>query len=457
MADQSKLRVREQTSLVESLSSLPERRRDRLLAELTEDQCLALLHDWRAWARPNQLAPPGDWITWLILAGRGFGKTRTGAEYVRGEIEAGRAGRVALVGPTAADVRDVMIEGESGLLAIAPPWCRPTYQPSKRRVTWPNGAIATAYSAAEPERLRGPQHDLAWADEVAAWRRPEAYDQLQFGLRLGARPRTVVTTTPKPVRLIKELVASATSVVTRGSTYDNVANLPPSFLAQIIQKYQGTRLGRQELNAEILEDTPGALWIRSQIDLLRVKVVPDLVKIVVAIDPAVTSGEDADETGIIVAGRGENTHAYVIDDLTCRLSPDGWAKRAIAAYEKYDADLILAEVNNGGDLVEKVLRTINPHIRYKAVHASRGKRVRAEPIAALYEQGRAHHLHSLPALEDQMCVFVPDLYDGSPDRVDALVWALTELMLEIIPAPVRVHRLTSQETTSAWQAQRRAR
>lgn len=399
----------------------------KLLERLTDREAEEALYDWHLWARPNQLPPDGDWTTWLLLAGRGFGKTRTGAEFVRTEVEAGRAGRVALVAPTAADARDVMVEGESGILAISPPWNRPKYEPSKRRVTWDNGAIATLYSADEPERLRGPQHDLAWPDELAAWRYPETWDMLMFGLRLGQRPRVVVTTTPKPTRLIRELIANPHTAITRGSTYDNRANLAPAFLNSIVRKYEGTRLGRQELYAEMLDDTPGALWTRAMLEAARFDGTPDLRRVVVAIDPAVTSGDDSDETGIIVAGHGVDGMFYVLADRTCRLSPDGWARRAIIALDDFSADRIVAEVNNGGDLVEATIRTVRRDVAYTKVHASRGKRVRAEPIAALYEQGKVKHARGLNALEDQMTTFVPDGGDGSPDRVDALVWAITEL------------------------------
>jgi phage terminase large subunit-like protein len=411
-------------------SSLPADERRALLDALSDDEARRLEYDWLYWSRPEQRAPAGDWRTWLVLAGRGFGKTRTGAEWVREQAESGRCGRLALVAPTAADARDVMVEGESGILAICPRRFRPLYEPSKRRLTWPNGSLATLYSADEPDRLRGPQHDCAWCDEAGVWRFPDAWDMLQFGLRLGADPRVVVTTTPKPVRLVRELATDPTTTVTRGSTYDNAANLAPAFLDQIVRRYEGTRLGRQELHAELLDDTPGALWTRAAIENLRVKAAPDLTRIVVAIDPAVTSGEDADETGIVVAGKGVDGHAYVLKDLTCRLSPDGWARRAVNAYHELSADRIIAEVNNGGDLVEQVIRTVDRRVSYRKVHATRGKRVRAEPVAALYEQSKVHHVGMFADLEDQQCSFTPDGYDGSPDRVDALVWALTELMVD---------------------------
>ena len=411
----------------------PEQRAS-ILAELTDQEAQALEYDWRFWARPDQLAPPGDWTFWAAIAGRGWGKTRTGAEWVR-ELK-NTCGRIALVAPTAGDARDVMIEGESGLLAISPPWDRPVYEPSKRRLTWPNGALATAYSADEPERLRGPQHGGAWCDEFGAWRYPQAWDMLMFGLRLGEHPRCAVTTTPKPVKLVRELLRDPRCVVTRGRTLDNRANLAPKFLDAIVAKYAGTRLGRQELDAELLEDVPGALWLRATIDAAKVSnLTVSMRRIVVAIDPAVTSGEDADETGIIVAGVGQDGHGYVLEDHTCRDTPEGWARRALTAFRDCDADRLVAEVNNGGDLVGSTLRMVaGGQVPFTAVRASRGKVVRAEPVAALYEQGRVHHVGSMPALEDQMCAFTSDFDKKtagySPDRVDALVWALTELMVD---------------------------
>jgi phage terminase large subunit-like protein len=397
------------------------------LKRLSAVDAEALLFDWPWWARPNQLAPAGDWATWLILAGRGFGKTRIGAEMVRRWVR--DFALVNLIGATAADARDIMIEGESGILALCPRHERPLYVPSKRRLEWPNGARSLIFTADEPERLRGKQHMKLWCDEIASWRRPEAFEQAMLGLRLGALPQVVITTTPKPIKLIRDLIANPKTVVTRGSTYENRANLAPGFFAAIINRYEGTRLGRQELNAELLEDVEGALWSSTMIDSGRVRTAPDMIRVVVAIDPATTSGEDADETGIVIAGRGVDGHAYVFRDLSCRMTSNGWGHRAIHAYREYGADRIIAEVNNGGDLVEDVLRVIDRNVSYKAVHASRGKVVRAEPISALYEQNKVHHIGSFPELETQMCSFVPDHLDGSPDRVDALVWALTDLML----------------------------
>lgn len=409
-----------------------------MMGNLTPSQARNFPFDWNGWwARPDQLAPLGSWSKWLILAGRGYGKTRVVCEWVRGLVEEGKAGRIALVAPTAADVRDVMVEGPSGILACCPDWNRPVYEPSRRKITWPNGAIAITYSADEPERLRGPQHDAAACDELAAWRYPEAYDMLMFGLRLGEDPRCAIATTPKPVKLIKELVAANGKdvIVTRGSTYENSANLAPTFFQTIVSKYEGTRLGRQELNAELLADVVGALWQRDQIDKLRIKKedCPALSRIVIAIDPAAKSEEGSDETGIIVAGIGrDDKHGYLLDDLSGKYQPLGWARKAIWAFEHYKADRIIAEINNGGEMVEATLRTVNKVVPYKAVTATRGKVIRAEPIAAHDEQGKIHHVGSFPQLEDQMCEFTLDfdrkVAGYSPDRVDARVWAFTELM-----------------------------
>ncbi len=410
------------------------------MAETSPARAAELLFDWRFWARPQQLPPPGDWTTWLVLAGRGFGKTRCGAEWVRSlvcgatPLTAGTHRRVALVAETAADARDVLVEGESGLLAVHPTGFRPLYEPSKRRLTWPNGARAVLYNAVEPDQLRGPQHDLAWADELAKWRYAQAtWDQLQFGLRLGARPRQCVTTTPRPIATLKALIEDPDTVITRGTSHDNINNLAPAFIQRIVRRYQGTRLGRQELNGEILEDTPGALWTRATIEALRVAVAPALVRIVVAVDPAAGSGTGSDETGIIVAGLGADGHGYVLEDVSLRASPDAWGRAAVHAYWRWRADRILGEVNNGGEMIEHVIRTVDPSVAYKAVRASRGKAARAEPVAALDEQGRVHHVGAFPMLEDQMCVLTADFDRAtagfSPDRVDARVWALSDLML----------------------------
>ncbi len=396
---------------------------DDASADIAADLC----EDWRFWARPSQWPPEGAWRVWLLLAGRGFGKTRCGAEFVRARVAAGHAKRVALVAPTAADARDVMVEGESGLLNISPDDARPLYEPSKRRLSWANGAVATLFSADEPDRLRGPQFDLAWCDELAAWRYDEAWTNLMLGLRLGDDPRAVVTTTPKPRRLLRELIADPNVAVTRGTTYENANNLAPAFLDAIVKRYEGTRIGRQELDAELLEDAEGALWTRSMIEAARVVAAPSLKRIVVAIDPAVSSGDGADETGIVAAGLGHDGFAYVLADRSGRMRPHEWASRAIEIYRVLGADRIVAEKNQGGDLVEATLRVVDPSVSYKGVHATHGKLVRAEPIAALYEQGRVRHVGAYPALEDQMCAWTGE--GGSPDRLDALVWAISELML----------------------------
>src|SRR5712692_308278 len=318
------------------------------------------------------------------------------------------------------------------VLAISRPDCRPIYEPSKRRLQWPNGAVATTYAGDEPDQLRGPQHDAAWADEPAKWKYPTlAWDNMELGLRLGPDPRIVATTTPRPIQLLRDLIRDPMTVVTRGSTYDNLPNLAPGFIDRVLKKYEGTRLGRQELHAELLEDVPGALWTRKLIEASRVSAVPcELCRIVVAVDPAVSSGEQSNETGIIIAGLGANGHGYVLQDQSGRLSPDSWAQRAVRGYHQYQADRIVGEANNGGDLIENVLRTVDPRVSYRSVHASRGKYVRAEPIAALYEQGRIHHVGQFAELEEQLCSFVPNESNGSPDRLDAAVWALTELFLE---------------------------
>ncbi len=407
--------------------------RAAFLTGLTDEEIRALEWEWdRFWARPKQVPPTGDWRFWLVLAGRGFGKTRSGAQATRTRVESGQAKRIALVGETAADVRKVMIEGESGILACSPPWFMPRYEPSKRQLTWPNGAIATTYSADEPDQLRGPQHDFAWVDELAKWRYPDAWDQLCMGLRLGSDPRAVITTTPRPTQIIKDLLADPLCKSTRGSTYENRGNVAPKWLSLILGKYEGTRLGRQELDAEMLEDAPGALWKRDRLELDRVSSIPEMIRVVVAIDPSVSSDSKTAETGIIVAGLGTDFHGYVLaDGSIVQPTPEEWGSEALSLYHTHHADRIIGEVNNGGDLVEANIRAIEKSepVSFKQVRASRGKQVRAEPIAALYEQSRVHHVGMFPLLEDQLCQWEPGVSPWSPNRLDALVWALTELML----------------------------
>lgn len=424
-------------SPAEQLAALPKAERNTFIDSLSEPEAELLLHDWRGFlARPNQVAPEGDWDIWLLLAGRGFGKTRTGAEWVKEEVDSGRARRIAFIAETAADGRDVMVEGESGILSIYPFSERPLYEPSKRRITWSNGAVATLYNATEPDQLRGPQHDFAWSDELAKWRYArETWDQLQFGLRLGDHPKQLITTTPRPIELIKEIVAGREGkvTITRGRTLDNRANLAGSFLEKIETRYAGTRLGRQELDGEILGDMPGAIWRQDQIDLYRRSEAPELQRIVVAVDPAVTNTENSDEHGIVVAGIDED-RGYVLEDASIKGSPLDWARRAIALHDKYVADGIVIEVNQGGDMVAQTLRSVRETLNIIEVRATRGKHVRAEPIAALYEQGRVSHVGSFPELETQMTMTTNAGYEGesSPDRLDACVWALTELFPEMV-------------------------
>jgi phage terminase large subunit-like protein len=386
-----------------------------------------LLRRWDVWGRPEQQPPPGEWRTWLILAGRGWGKSRTGAEWVRAMATRGRARRIALVARTAADVRDVLIEGESGLLAIHRADERPVWEPSRRRLTWPNGAIATTYSADEPDQLRGPQSDSAWCDEIAAWRYPDAWDQLQLGLRLGNDPRVVVTTTPRPTPLVRALVASPTTVLTRGRTADNARNLAPGVVDALTARYAGTRLGRQELDGEVLTDTPGALWAYSTIEKIRVANAPELRRVVVAVDPSVSADGGGDECGIVVAGIDFEGVVWVLRDGSGHLSPSDWSRRAVQLADEAQADAIVAEANQGGALVEQTLRAAGARVRVRLVHAARGKRVRAEPVAALYEQGRVRHLPGLQRLEDELCTWASASGDPSPNRLDALVWACFEL------------------------------
>lgn len=386
---------------------------------------------WLSQARPDQITPPGnDWPVWLALAGRGWGKTRTGAEDVAWFACANPGVRIAIVAPTAADARDTCVEGESGLLAVLPKVCVENWNRSIGEVTLWNGSRFKLFSATEPERLRGPQHHRAWGDEVAAWPDPSAWDQLLFGLRLGENPQVIATTTPKPTPLIKTIMRTPGAMITRGSTFDNAVNLPSGTLARLRERYEGTRLGRQELFAELLEDVQGALWTTAMIEPHRVKGAPDLARIVVAVDPSGTSGKDGgDEIGIVVAGKSRDGKYFVLEDGSCQLSPEGWARRVADLYEKWGADRVIAEKNFGGDMVAAVMRNVAKELPIKLVTASRGKAVRAEPIAALYEQEKVHHVGHFDTLEDQMCAMTPAGYvgEGSPDRADALVWALTEL------------------------------
>ena len=386
---------------------------------------------WLSQARPDQITPPGsDWPVWLALAGRGWGKTRTGAEDVAWFACAHPGVRIAIVAPTAADARDTCVEGESGLLAVLPKVCLENWNRSIGEVTLWNGSRFKLFSASEPERLRGPQHHRAWGDEVAAWPDPAAWDQLLFGLRLGDNPQVVATTTPKPTPLIRGILRTPGAMITSGSTFDNADNLPAGTLDRLRERYDGTRLGRQELYAEVLEDLEGALWTSAMIEDHRVKGAPDMKRIVVAVDPSGTSGKDGgDEIGIVVAGRSFDDRYFVLQDGTCKLSPEGWARRTAELFKLWEADRVVAEKNFGGAMVEAVMRTAAKDLPVKMVTASRGKIARAEPVAALYEQGKVSHAGHFKELEDQLCAMTPAGYvgEGSPDRADALVWALTEL------------------------------
>lgn len=448
------------TAPLARLRALPPARRRAVLKALGQEDARALLHAWRFWARPEQLAPgsPGaadprsDWTFFLLMAGRGSGKTRSGSEWVIEQARDMPGAHLALVAPTAADARDTMVsyghestEGASGILAVSPPDFRPAFEPSKRLLTWPNGTTATIYSAEEPDRLRGPQHHAGWCDEIAAWgRAQETFDMLMFGLRLGDNPRCCITTTPRPIQVLRQILADPRTVTTKGTTYDNRDNLARPFFEAIIRRYEGTRLGRQELEAELLEDTPGALWTLAMIEAARVRPedVPDLTRIVVAVDPAVSNTERSDETGIIAAGVGPcacrgkvEQHGFILRDASGKFSPLGWAEEAVALYRRLDADRIVAEVNQGGDLVEANVRSVDPRVPYRAVRASRGKRARAEPVAALSEQGRIHFVGAFPALEDQLTTWDAGTGAKSPDRIDATVWAIFDLMLNARGAP----------------------
>ncbi len=418
---------------------------EEFLEGLSDNALLSLPWLFEFWAMPHQLPPEGVWKTWVIMGGRGAGKTRAGAEWVRAQVEGatgiapGRAQRVALLGETVDQVREVMIFGDSGILACSPPDRRPEWQATRRRLVWPNGAVAQVFSAHDPDSLRGPQFDAAWVDELAKWpKAQEAWDQLQFALRLGENPRQVVTTTPQNVEVLKAILKNPSTVTTHAPTEANRANLAASFLEEVQARYGGQRLGLQELQGLLVEEVEGALWKAADLDRRRVDSLPAFSRIVVAVDPSVTSGGASDECGIVVVGAvtegpPQNWRAVVLEDASLRgASPDAWARAAIAAMDRHKADRLVVEVNQGGDLVTQVIRSIDALVPIKAVHASRGKGMRAEPVSALYEQGRVAHVRGLAALEDQMCQMTAQGYlgKGSPDRLDALVWALTELLVE---------------------------
>lgn len=444
-------------SVAEQIRSLPHEERVARFENLEPKLRVKLAYDWRFWARPNQLAPSinprtgkDDWVTWVLRAGRGFGKTRAGSGWVQERAMAQPNRWIALIARTPADARDNMILGPGGLLKTTSPDERPEYIPSNRMLRWPNGSHATIYSDEVPDQLRGFSGDTAWLDEFGKFEHPqETWDNLVFGMRETSadRPRKLITTTPRPIRTLKQIEAMDTTVITVASSYDNRANLDPTFFRELM-RYEGTRLGRQEIHAEIVDDLPGALWTRATLERCRLtEVSVDLVRIVVAVDPSGTQDEydeanpNANEVGIIVAGLGTDGLGYVLADFSNSLSPAGWGRRAVEAYTAYQADRIVAEKNFGGAMVEHVIRTAEHSVPVKLLWASRGKIARAEPVAALYEQGKVKHVLTAKAglksnafdhLEDQLCAMLPEGYaeKGSPDRADALVWALTELMLQ---------------------------
>jgi phage terminase large subunit-like protein len=423
------------------LALQPEAQREKFVRSLSVEEAQQLSYNWSFFARPKQLAPPGDWRVWLLLSGRGFGKTRTINEWLRDRVERGIARRIHIVARTVKDVHNVVLEGESGLLTVSPPWFRPRYIAHRCLLVWPNEAQALVVTAETPDALRGPQCDTGVADELAAWQYPDAWNQLMLGLRIGKNPQVAVATTPRPTDLIRSLLSDPNVSVTRGSSYENRGNLSEAYFEQVIKQYEGTRLGRQEIDAEVLDDNPGALWKRTIIDALREKqnareIAKDCKCIVVSVDPSVSTAESANECGIVVFGLGRNGHGYVLEDCSGKFSPAEWARVAVWKYTEWQANAIVAETNQGGQLVVDTLRGVTgregSHNKARpiwAVHASRGKKARAEPVAALYEQGRIHHCGTFPKLEDQLCSWDPIESTTSPDRLDALVWGATRLML----------------------------
>lgn len=447
MASTSKRRAPK--SISDSIAWRPREEIDELLQGLSENAQAAFPFLFDFWGmKKHQLPPGGDWTTWLILGGRGAGKTRAGAEWIRSKVEGatpeapGECRRVALVGATLDEARDVMVRGESGIIACSPPDRRPEWHETRRTLTWPNGAEATCFSASAPEKLRGPQFDCAWVDELGKWRNARrAWDMLQLGLRLGRRPQQVVTTTPRANPVLEELMADKRTVTVSAPTSENAANLAPGFIEKVTETYGGTSQGREELDGEMVLDRPGALWTRSLIEAARQREAPEAERIVVAVDPPASAGDEADECGIIVAALSDGV-AYVLADRSSQGdTPQQWARRAVDAYHEFGADRLVAEVNQGGAMVETIIRGIDPMVSFKAVHASRGKAARAEPVSALYERGLVKHAGAFPALEDQMRSFGTDEPGRSPDRVDALVWAIWSLMLAPKTTKPRARRL----------------
>lgn len=435
-----------------SLASAPSKSQlsakiDQILTSLKSEEADALLYDWGFWARPDQLPPGGDWLFWLMLAGRGSGKTRAGAEWVAQRVRHG-ARWIGLIGQTVGDVRDVMVEGPAGIMAVHHPNERPMYEPSKRRLSWPNGAQASTFSGDSPDQLRGPQFDTVWADEPAKWKYPtRAWDNMELGLRLGDDPRGCATTTPRAIPLIRRLVADPDVHLTRASTYANLGNLAPRFIQRVLKRYEHTRLGRQELYAELLDDVAGALWTREMLDRHRVDRAPALRRIAVGVDPqgkkdatrqareAIEGDENENpqgltETGVIVSGEAADGEMYVLDDQSGYYSPKEWGEAVVQTYHDHRADWVVAEANYGGDMVAHTVNVVDKNVNVQLVHATRGKTVRAAPVVALYEQGRVHHVGQYPELEDEQCTWVDEPGQLSPNRMDALVWSIWKLQME---------------------------
>lgn len=421
-------------SLAEKIAMLDVEQRTKMLYEIapTAEDMERLLYTWAFWARPNQLEPQGAWQTWAVFSGRGFGKTRLGAEACIKRARHGPFYPIALVGQSKGDVRDTMVEVfESSIIKISSPAFMPKLETSKRRVTWPNGMIAIMYSGDEPDQLRGPQHGFGWLDELAKFQYPDiTWANFSLGLRLGPTPQSIITTTPRPIPIIKKLFEDQRVTKTFGSTYDNASNLPATFLEEMLIRYEGTRLGGQELHGKLMGDVEGALWSRGTLDKHRVLKLPHIVRMIIAVDPSAGgNGDYASETGIIAAGLGDDGHAYVLQDCTVNTNkPEVWGAEVVAAYHRYAADCVVAETNMGGEMVRYTLQTIDPNMPVTKVTASRNKQTRAEPVSSLYSQGKVHHLGLMPNLEDELCSWVPG--DASPDRLDACVWAITELILK---------------------------
>lgn len=435
-------------SLAEELAELSVYERAGVMQGMPQEEIAALLYDWDFWARPDQKLPDKivldngktvDWFLWALISGRGSGKTRTGAETVKARVGGPTKPpiRIALIAESAPDARDIMVEGESGILAVSAPWNRPEYQPSKRKLTWPNGSVGLTFSGDKPEQLRGPQFDFAWVDELAKFQYPEeVWDNLEFGMRLGINPQVILTTTPKPIKILRELMKDELTVVTRVATYANIANLAPNFIRRVVKKYEGTRLGRQELLAEMLGEVQGAMWTRDMLEANRVTrtTVPKLDRIVIGVDPATSSEDESNETGIVVggcAGVGLNRVSYTLKDASDVYTPNGWATKVKQLYVDYNASKIVAEKNQGGEMISTILHNLDPNLPVKLISAVSSKSGRAEPIAALMEQGRDKHVGTFGDMEDQMVAMTPQGYlgTGSPDRTDAKVWMTRELML----------------------------